>query len=241
MSFWISTCGRAKLYCADNLEVLPQMQHSSVDAIVTDPPYGLSDDAKVTTTGKGGKVATMNLEWDRAVPLAWFPQAAQILKPGGAVVWWTSRQACETSVAACLMEYGCNPLSSLVWVATQPHMNPRKSFGNQVEVAAFGRKAGKVLCWTGGNHRGNALYYRRVTPQERCHPTQKPTEVMRWCLEPITEPGMVVLDPFMGSGTTGVAAIGMGRHFIGVENDPGHFETAKRRIQAECEQGRLFG
>ncbi len=62
------------------------------------------------------------------------------------------------------------------------------------------------------------------------HPTQKALEVMKWCLELFSKPGDTVLDPFMGSGTTGVACVLLGRNFIGIERDPEYMRIAQRRI-----------
>lgn len=79
-----------------------------------------------------------------------------------------------------------------------------------------------------------------MPPRERCHPNEKPLKLMRRIVEAHTLPGDVVLDPFMGSGTTGVAALGLGRKFIGIELDESHFETACRRIEASTKQADLF-
>ena len=71
------------------------------------------------------------------------------------------------------------------------------------------------------------------------HPTQKPIQLMQWCLGFLPQ-GHTILDPFMGSGTTGVACANLGRSFIGIELDPGYFDIACRRIAKACEQPRLF-
>ena len=73
---------------------------------------------------------------------------------------------------------------------------------------------------------------------EKYHPTQKPLALMRWCLKWIK--GQTILDPFMGSGTTGVAAVQMGRKFIGIEREPKYFDIACRRIEEAYMQPRLF-
>jgi site-specific DNA-methyltransferase (adenine-specific)/modification methylase len=75
---------------------------------------------------------------------------------------------------------------------------------------------------------------------EHWHPTQKPVEVMRWIIESTTSPGDTVLDPYMGSGSTGVAALQCGRKFIGIEIEPRWFKAAEIRIRRELDQGRLF-
>ena len=74
----------------------------------------------------------------------------------------------------------------------------------------------------------------------KVHPTQKPIEVMKWCIEQRTNPGDTILDPFMGSGTTGVACVQTGRRFMGIEIDPGYFDIAVSRIQDAQRQPPLF-
>jgi DNA modification methylase len=76
--------------------------------------------------------------------------------------------------------------------------------------------------------------------KQRLHPAQKPVALMAWCLEQAKVPkGALVADPYMGSGTTAVACIRTGRRFIGFEEDPQHFETARARVERELRQGAL--
>jgi DNA modification methylase len=70
----------------------------------------------------------------------------------------------------------------------------------------------------------------------REHPTQKPLSLMKWCVDKFTDPGNTILDPFMGSGTTGVACVQLGRNFIGIEKEPKYFEIASRRIEQAQQQ-----
>jgi hypothetical protein len=84
------------------------------------------------------------------------------------------------------------------------------------------------------------IFRRHVVSFVKDHPTQKPLELMLWCIDRLPEPNDTIFDPFMGSGTTGVAAAKRGRHFIGIERDAGHFETACRRIEAAYKQPDLF-
>ena len=94
--------------------------------------------------------------------------------------------------------------------------------------------------WT--NKKGPAKLYRQsVLSYRKEHPTQKPVELMKWCIDQAcVHPRGTVLDPFMGSGTTGVAAVQMGRKFIGIEREPSYFDIACRRIEDAQRQGRLI-
>ena len=91
---------------------------------------------------------------------------------------------------------------------------------------------------------GHGVYCRRdlsnyAAALSRSHPTEKPVGLMCWCVERVT-PADIILDPFMGSGTTGVACANLGRKFIGIEIDPGYFDIACRRIEEAYRQPRLF-
>ena len=94
------------------------------------------------------------------------------------------------------------------------------------------------MAWT--NKKGPAKMHRQsVLSYRKEHPTQKPVELMEWCIRQVGEP-KVILDPFMGSGTTGVAAVQMGRKFIGIEREPKYFEIACQRIENAQRQTSLF-
>jgi len=103
------------------------------------------------------------------------------------------------------------------------------------------------LAWTnkGGvarliNHYWNGMMRDSERGIPRVHPTQKPIAVMEWVLREVTEDGQVILDPFMGSGTTGVAAVKLGRKFIGIEIEPKYFDIACRRISDALKQPDMF-
>lgn len=94
------------------------------------------------------------------------------------------------------------------------------------------------MAWT--NKKGPAKMHRQsVLSYEKSHPTQKPVELMIFCIEQLKMPE-TILDPFMGSGTTGVAAIQMGRKFIGIEREPKYFDIACKRIEQASKQVDMF-
>lgn len=94
------------------------------------------------------------------------------------------------------------------------------------------------LCWT--NIDMNSKHFTHpVNGWERDHPTQKPIDLMRWCLS-FAPKAKTICDPFMGSGTTGVAALMDGRKFIGIEREEKYFQAACRRIEQAVAQGQLF-
>jgi site-specific DNA-methyltransferase (adenine-specific) len=214
--------GGATLYLGDMLELLPLV--GDVDAVVTDPPYGILnlDSAGSTTAvrksprqqGSGALknriLNTSNVEWDIAPPQEVFDLLRSMSQHQ--IIWGGNYFPLPPARAI------------LAWDKEQPWPN-----FSQVELA-----------WTSLN-RPAALFRvsaTRGTPDKQ-HPTQKPLSLMSWCLE-FLPAAITVLDPYMGSGTTGVAAIQSGRRFVGIERDEKYFEIACRRIEQAVAQGQLF-
>jgi len=184
---------------------MPTLDAGSIDAVITDPPYGIARVWK-GGFGRGWGVASLATPernaWDEAPPKKEvFDTMLKIAKT--CIIWGGN--------------YFELPLSRgwLVWV------KPERNFSlSEAELA-----------WTNIDMPMRVFECRRSDP-DRTHPTQKPLALMRWCIEKFTNPGDTILDPFMGSGTTGVACIQTGRHFIGIEKERKYFEIAERRIAA---------
>jgi site-specific DNA-methyltransferase (adenine-specific) len=129
----------------------------------------------------------------------------------------------------------------LVWV--KPDASPR--FNGQGAARGF-ESIITAWCgrgyrsWNGGGKRG--VYTHNVNPPTRDHrhPTEKPLALMEALVRDFTNPGQVILDPFMGGGSTGVACVKLGRRFVGIEQDPKHFDVACERITKALSQGDLF-
>ena len=203
--------GRARLILGDCRDVLPTL--GKVDAVVTDPPYGI---AKVWQGGfsdkhgwgKAGNDAALRNEWDESVPSN--DTLALVLAAGAEVIIWGGNYF--------------NLPPSRCWLVWN---KPERGFS----------LAEAELAWT---NRDNVV---RVcdaprSESDREHPTQKPVKVMRFSIDKVK--GQTILDPFMGSGTTGVAAVQMGRDFIGIEREEKYFDIACRRIEQAQRQGDLF-
>ena len=195
----IEKIGAATLYLGDCMEVLPTLP--KVDAVITDPPYGIGFAAQPTT---GQRSAGMRPEaWDDSP--SDFLQLA-LTKGSIQVVWGGNYYALPPS------------RGWLSWF--KPDAPP--------SMASF------ELAWT--NLDRNARQFSQsiaATNAERVgHPTQKPLALMKWCIDQVSVPPHgTILDAFMGSGTTGVAAVQMGRRFIGIEREPKYFDIARRRIE----------
>ena len=214
----VETIGRATLYLGDCRDILPTLE--PVDLVCTDPPYGISAAKRGTigTSKKGAVVDYGKADWDNE------PIAAETLAAVRAAGKW--------NIVFGGNYYECPPASCwLVW-----------------DKCNTGDFADCELAWTNLPKAVRRIRYlwngmiREPGAQRGDHPTQKPLEVMKWCIghAPQSE---TILDPFMGSGTTGVAAIQLGKAFIGIEREERYFEAACRRIREANgdDAGPLFG
>lgn len=205
----IETIGDCTLYLGDCRDILPTL--GKVDAIVTDPPYGIAANWKASNGKKGWKrahdQAAFRNTWDAETPSA---EVFDLLR----------------SVSREQIIWGGNyfPLPpSRCWLVWN---KPERNF----------TLAEAELAWTNRDNVVRVIDAPRSEP-DREHPTQKPVKVMAWSVEKASG---TVLDPFMGSGTTGVACVNLGRAFIGIEREPSYFDIACRRIEEAYKQPRLF-
>jgi site-specific DNA-methyltransferase (adenine-specific)/modification methylase len=223
VSVRIEQIGRATLYLGDCREVLPSLP--KVDAVVTDPPYGIGADkgAAVGGTDASGRYVRRPKRyeggWDDERPSDELLVA--IVGAGKSAIIWGGNYFSDA-----LPRGG----RWLFW--DKLNSMPSYSDGEIAWTNVPGVAVKKIEQCNNG--------MASMQDGDRWHPTQKPERVMRWSLSFIPK-AEVVLDPFMGSGTTGVAAMQMGRHFIGIEREPKYFEIACKRIEDAQRQGDLFG
>lgn len=129
---------------------------------------------------------------------------------------------------------------SIVWGGNYFDLPPSKNFliWDKLQPHDFSLAMAE-MAWTNLNKPAK-IHRQPVTSYQKDHPTQKPTELMKWCISHLPEGSNTILDPFMGSGTTGVAAVQMGRKFIGIEREPKYFDIACKRIEDAQRQGDMF-
>lgn len=198
--------GDARLYLGDCLEILPTL--GKVDAVVTDPPYGIGDKMQGGTWGAAEKYADFR-RWDVA-PSADSLSRLRSLAPS--VVLWGGNYFDAPPARCWLIWDKSNAVRTMadVELAWTNLDKPAKRYSGSVGVHQFG------------------------------HPTEKPLALMEWCLSHLPANADTILDPFMGSGTTGVACAKLGRKFIGIEIEPRYFDIACKRIEDAYRQPRLF-
>jgi DNA modification methylase len=217
--------GDCRLILGDCRDVLPTL--GRVDACVTDPPYGIGEAggnaAKRQRQAGGGSKALADqrkydaLDWDDE------PITSELIDAVMCSARWQ-------------IIFGGNyyslPATScwLVW----DKINGENDFADcELAWTNLPKAVRRIrFLWNGmlranGETRGD-------------HPTQKPIGVMRWCINHLPDDARTILDPFMGSGTTGVACVNLGRKFIGIEREPKYFDIACKRIAEAYKQPRLF-
>ena len=202
--------GDATLYLGDCLEILRTL--GKVDAVVTDPPYGIGEDGGRFRDRKGGGHRVLpKMDWDTKRPagstfttlrcmsrhqIFWGGNYfADVLPPKRGWLYWDKRMGGDYSDG------------ETAWTSIDMVL---RSFSH------CNKEHGKE------------------------HPTQKPVPLMKWCIEYLPDDCQTILDPFMGSGTTGVACAKLGRKFIGIEIEPRYFDIACKRIENAYRQGDMF-
>lgn len=198
------TIGNCRLIQGDCAEILPTL--GNVDAVVTDPPYGIGAGRDVARHGHKAKSGS----WDD--------------KPVDA--------ECLAMILHCSKE-------QIIWGGNYFSLPPSRGFlvWDKKQPENFSLAMCEQAWWSRDTNA--KVYSRSVLGYEKSHPTQKPVQLMEWCIGFLPD-AQTILDPFMGSGTTGVAAVNTGRAFVGVEIDPDYFDIAVRRINDAHRQADLF-
>lgn len=200
-----------ELWLGDCREILPTL--GKFDLVLTDPPYGIGYASSPVVGRNRASKAYEKREWDEAAP-----SLDSIIPLSDQHIIWGGNYFPLTPSRGWLAWY-------------KPDIAPSLS---QMELA-----------WTSLDQTAKLFTHSiSATGLERTrsgggHPTQKPLDLMKWCLG-FAPKAVTIIDPFMGSGTTGVAAVKMGRQFTGIEIDPGYFDIACRRIGAALREPDMF-
>jgi site-specific DNA-methyltransferase (adenine-specific) len=219
--------GSATLYLADAFEIMPTL--GQVDSIITDPPYN----AKTHRGARSAKsLAASQIDFDSLTE-------GQFIEFCGNAVAQAKRWvvlSCAWQHAALLEKAGVPLVRLGIW--HKPNGAPQFTGdrpGTGWEAIAILHREGRKH-WNGGGH--HAVWVCNVERGE--HPAQKPRKLLIDWVTKFTDEGETALDPFMGSGTTGLACLRLGRKFIGIEKRQDYFELAVRRIAEAHKQASLF-
>lgn len=236
---------------ADTFEFLDKMDSESMDMVFADPPYFLSNNG---VSNKGGEMVSVNKgKWDEIGSLdekhffnrTWLKKVKRVLKPNG-TIWVTGTLHNIYSVGMALEQEGYKILNNVTWQKTNPAPNLScRYFTHSTETVLWARKDEKKARHyynydlmreiNGGKQMKDVWTGALTKPSEKRfgkHPTQKPEYLLERIILSSTQQGDFILDPFVGSGTTGVVAKRLGRKFIGIDKEREYLDLAIKRLEA---------
>lgn len=236
------------LYHGDMFSEMSELKPNSIDLILTDFPYGTLNKSRNT--------------WDRVIDYKRFwKEVKRICKPSSAIIstaaqpftsflistnysWFKYCLVWEKSKSTGYLNAKKQPLRShediVVFYKQQPTYNPQMTEGLPYDKGCavrdaeqYGKQTKAVhVKSSGSRYPRSVLYFKTAEGEGKYHPTQKPVALFDYLIKTYSNEGDVVLDPCMGSGTTGVAALNTKRKFVGIEKEPKYYETAKQRLGA---------
>lgn len=235
----VITTDTYRIYCGDNAEYYDSV--GGVQAVITDPPY----DSEVHSQER---VARDEHGMVEAVPVPFESLTSGDVHglgrfcngklDGWALIFCQTEQI--NAWRTPLEVYGLRYFRPMLWIKPDAKPNLRghgPGIGHET-IAAFW-KSSRKQCWNGGGKVG-VFYHTRARRDGSRHPTEKPVSLMKELVRYFTNPGDTVFDPFMGAGTTGVAALELGRKFIGIERSREYFDEAKRRLEEAARPELVF-
>ena len=218
------------LYNCDCREILPKFPKDSIDLVLTDPPYAghFGDGSTFLHTSNTAHYEIMDFGAGNFDIVPYFPELMRTCNPLNLYCW------CSKTMLLPILEFiGKNQLNwdLLVWVKNAVVPAKNNKYLPDTELCFFIRKSGAFF-----NNKSNFDDYRKaiisdyVSSSQRCHPTQKPIKVILPAIRISCPQNGIILDPFLGSGTTALAAKELGRRFIGIEISPEYCQMAIRRL-----------
>ena len=241
-----------KLVQGDSLKVLKKLEPKSIDMIFADPPYFLSSDG---ISCSGGKMVSVNKgEWDKSIGIEekhkfnrkWIKLCYEVLKDDG-TIWISGTMHNIYSIGMALEQEGFKIINNITWKKLNPPPNIScRAFVHSTETILWAKKDIKK-----SKHKFNYSLMRKLNDgkqmkdvwetsltkpsEKRCgkHPTQKPIEILEKIILASTDEGDLILDPFNGSGTTGIVANRLNRKYIGIEKEKEYLDLTIRRKESD--------
>ena len=241
-----------KLFIGDNIDILQELYDKNgefIDMIFADPPYFLSNDG---FTCQNGKMVKVNKgDWDKSkgaeenhkYNLAWLSACKKVLKKDG-TIWVSGTQHNIFDIGFALQQLGFKILNMITWEKPNPAPNLScRYFTHSTELLIWAGKSEKTKHTfnydlmreeNAGKQMKSVWTFTAPKNSEKTfgkHPTQKPVDLLNRIIKASTNERDIVLDPFLGSGTTAVSCILTNRKYIGIEKEKEYFELAKKRIE----------
>ena len=247
-----------KLIQGDSLKILKEIESKSIDMIFADPPYFLSNDG---ISCSGGKMVSVNKgDWDKSISIeekhnfnrAWIKLCYKVLKDNG-TIWISGTMHNIYSIGMALEQERFKIINNITWKKLNPPPNIScRYFVHSTETILWAKKDIK-----NAKHKFNYLLMKELNggkqmkdvwetsltkPREKkCgkHPTQKPMEILEKIILSSTREGDLILDPFNGSGTTGIVASRLNRRYIGIEKEKEFLDLTIKRKESEKNETRF--
>lgn len=241
------------LYLGDSFKVLKTIEAKSIDMVFADPPYFLSSGGVSCHAGK--QVSVNKGDWDKTLSVSdrlrfnrkWLRECRRVLKDNG-TIWISGTFHNIYSVGIALEMEGYSIINNITWQKPNPPPNLAcRCFTNSTETIIWARK--QLTPKKKGKHFFNYPLMKEINGGKQMkdvwlmplpakaekkqgkHPTQKPIGLLKRIVEASTKPGDLVLDPFNGSGTTGIACQALGRKFIGIDTEKEYLELTMKRFR----------
>lgn len=240
-----------KIYTGDCLEILKTLPNNSVDCVITDPPYNISVKGKIISRKlpsyaghkKSSDIKLDFGDWDIfeskdkffSFTASWFSEVVRILKDKSWLYIFFDKQKTGYFDLILAPKLGIKSKTIFTWLKSNPTPSFRKV--NWLSASEFIWVGSKGECKLKNFSQQKDMFNYMITPNkssygETEHPTEKPVQLLSRFIEASTLVGDVVLNPFIGSGTTAVACKRLGRKYIGIEINPEYVEIAKRRLSS---------
>jgi len=234
------------IYLGDSYKLITQIPDNSIDLIFTDPPYNLSNYSTGNIKLSWRKDINNDVaDWDKVEfkPKSWVKEFKRVLKPTGNIFAFTSYNLLGKWHEAFDPEFGT--FQFVVWHKTNPVPKVlRAGFLNSCELIVCMWNKGHTWNFSNQKEMHNFIETPICMRPERIknpfHPTQKPVRVLEHIIEIASNKDDIVFDPFMGVGSTGVAALNLDRKFTGIEIDEKFFKASEKRLKAAASKLRLF-
>lgn len=236
------------LFNADCFDILPRIPENSIDMIFADPPYFLSNGGitchagQMVSVNKGKWDVSKGVEENYIFTQRWLRECQRVLKPNG-TIWVSGTSHIIYTVGSCMQTLGYKILNDIAWFKVNPPPNLScRYFTHATETILWAAKNKKsrhyfnyplMKTMNGGKQMQSLWSIKAPGPTEKTygkHPTQKPLQLLERIVLASTRPGDIVLDPFNGSGTTGLAAVKDKRKFIGIELEKNYLEVSIKRL-----------
>jgi len=210
-----------ELYCGDSFNILKYLDTNSIDMVVTDPPYGMEFRSNYRKVRYERIANDGNVDWTEEV----IGELYRVMKPDTALYWFCSFHSIDVFLSVIKNKF--NIKNILIWEKNNTGMGDLTgSYAPKYEMIIFAHKGRRLL---NGRRDPDILHFNRTGNKN--HPTEKPVDLLEYLISKSSNEGDLILDPFIGSGSTAVACKNINRQYIGIEIDLEYYRIATERLK----------